>query len=235
MASDAAPGGAYGGAPAGAFAGSPGGGAYGGAPAGGASSPGGSSYYSPASAASEARPGGSPGWEGEARPKGQLALPARDRSGGSDVREMHSARSSPGTVGGAAGGHGRGRERCFWMGGCCSALKLWNGALRLAVPLCLPLPPPPLPTAQGYGALPAAEDPVAATARRIDSLRQAGALLHEDEGEGVGQRGGAAGMPTSRSCGNLAVAPSGGSQASGLVREGAGGGVGALGAALRAH
>lgn len=81
------------------------------------------------------------------------------------------------------------------------------------------------PTLQGYGALPAAsDDPVSATARRIESLRQAGAFLHEDEGEGMGQRGGSAstlaaagsgagaGMPTSRSYDNLAVAPSGGSQ-----------------------
>ncbi len=76
---------------------------------------------------------------------------------------------------------------------------------------------------QGYGALPAAgDDPVSATARRIESLRQAGAFLHEDEGEGMGARdgsagslaaaGSAAGVPTSRTYDNLAVAPSGGSQ-----------------------
>lgn len=65
---------------------------------------------------------------------------------------------------------------------------------------------------------------MSATARRIESLRQAGAFLHENEGEGMGQRGGSAGtlaaawsaagagMPTSRSYDNLALAPSGGSQ-----------------------
>ncbi|PRW59868.1 ENTH-domain-containing [Chlorella sorokiniana] len=76
---------------------------------------------------------------------------------------------------------------------------------------------------KGYGALPAAsDDPVSATARRIESLRQAGAFLHENEGEGMGQRGGsagnlaaagaAAGVPTSRSYDNLAAAPSGAAQ-----------------------
>lgn len=77
---------------------------------------------------------------------------------------------------------------------------------------------------QGYGALPAAsDDPVSATARRIESLRQAGAFLHEDEDQGMGQRGGSAGnlavaapaaggMPTSRSYDNLAAAPSGSAQ-----------------------
>lgn len=107
-------------APGGGFTGSPGGSAYRGAPTGAASSPSGSSYCSPASAASEPRLGaqGNAGaglrFDGEARPKGRVALPADDGSGGSEERRMHRARSSPGKVGGGSEVEwGMGREQSW--------------------------------------------------------------------------------------------------------------------------
>lgn len=62
---------------------------------------------------------------------------------------------------------------------------------------------------QGYGALPPPDDPVAATAQRINSLRQAGML----EEQAALAEGGGGGGP--RRNGDFAVEPSGGSQVSG--------------------
>lgn len=88
-----------------------------------------------------------------------------------------------------------------------------NARLSLSLPsACLP------PMLQGYAAVGA--DPVAATAQRIDGLRQAGVLRDDPPspaGSACSARGAAgaspsAAMPSSKSCEDLRVARSGGSQ-----------------------